>query len=240
MRTAVIVFSMASLLLTAAQAQQSSVPLFNSIKNTIGSTGSENDKIISGLKEALVKGAGLASDTASRPGGYYLNPEIKIPFPPEAKEMEKKVRSAGMNHQADEFIRSMNEAAENAAKASYPIFKNTITKMTVTDGRSIITGSDSAATHYLRQKAESELREAYTPIVRKSIEEASVARYWTDLATYYNKIPFVKKVNPDLEAYVTSMALDGLFHLIAEQEASIRNNPEARTTELLQEVFGKK
>jgi len=240
MRTALIAFAMASLSLNCALAQQFSMPVINDIKNSIGSSGIDNDKIISGLKEALVKGTGLASDTASKPGGYYLNPAIKIPFPPEARAMEKKVRSAGMNHQADEFIRSMNEAAESAAKASYPIFKNAITKMSVADGRTILTGNDSAATHYLRHKAESELKQTYTPIVRKSLEEASVSRYWTDLANYYNRIPFVKKVNPDLEAYVTSMALDGLFRLIAEQEASIRNNPAARTSELLQEVFGEK
>jgi hypothetical protein len=191
-----------------------------------------------GIREALVNGTGESVKLVSVVDGYWANPEIKIPFPPEAKEMESKLRAMGMSKKVDEFNVSMNRAAEKAANEAKTIFIAAIKGMTVKDAINIVKGSDNAATTYLKNTTSPELVARFQPIIKTSLDNVNATKYWSDLITIYNKIPLVKKMNPDLTQYVTSMAIDGLFIMIAKEELKIRKDPMARTSELLKKVFG--
>jgi hypothetical protein len=191
-----------------------------------------------GIKEALVNGTGQSVKVVSVLDGYWGNPEIKIPFPPEAQEMESKLRAIGMGNKVDEFNVSMNRAAEKAATEAKPIFVAAIKGMTVKDAINIVKGSDNAATMYLKNTTTPELVEKFQPIIKTSLDNVNATKYWTDLITMYNRIPLVKKMNPNLSDYVTRKAIDGLFIMIAKEEIKIRKDPMARTSELLKKVFG--
>ncbi|MGC1389650.1 MAG: DUF4197 domain-containing protein [Bacteroidales bacterium] len=191
-----------------------------------------------GIKEALVNGTGVSVKLVSVPDGYWGNPEIKIPFPAEAKEMESKMRAIGMGKKVDEFNESMNRAAEKAASEAKPIFINAIKGMTVRDAINIVKGADNAATMYLKNNTSPELVAKFQPIIKTSLDNVNATKYWSDLITIYNKIPLVKKLNPNLPQYVTQKAIDGLFIMIAKEELKIRKDPMARTSELLKKVFG--
>jgi hypothetical protein len=191
-----------------------------------------------GIKEALVNGTGESVKQVSVLNGFWGNPEIKIPFPSEAKEMESKLRAIGMGKKVDEFNESMNRAAEKAANEAKPVFIAAIKGMTVRDAINIVKGSDNAATMYLKNNTSPELITKFQPIIKTSLDNVNATRYWTDLITTYNKIPLVKKMNPDLNEYVTKKAIDGLFIMIAKEELKIRKDPMARTSELLKKVFG--
>lgn len=214
----------------------------NLIKNLTGQGSSNltNDEIIKGLKEALTLGSKNASEKASVIDGFYKNPQIKIPFPKEAQQMEQTLNNLGMSQQTRDFVKALNRAAEDASKKAAPIFADAITKMTINDGINILKGSDDAATQYLRQTASAPLKEAFKPIVKSSLQKVEITKYWSPLAKTYNKMPMVNKVNPDLEEYVTLKAIDGLFLLLAEEELKIRKDPLARTSDLLKKVFGGK
>jgi hypothetical protein len=210
-----------------------------SVQETVqGKKPLSESEVVAGLKEALQVGSRNAATSASRTDGYFGNSLIKIPFPPEARSMETKLRSLGMNKQVDDFILTVNRAAEEAAKEAAPVFLDAITGMTVTDGFNILRGADTAATGYLRQKTSVTLHVRFKPIIRRAVDKVSVTRYWNPLASTYNKIPFVDPVNPDLEEYITQRALGGLFTLVAQEETRIRKDPAARVTELLKRVFG--
>ena len=191
-----------------------------------------------GIKEALVNGTGQSVKLVSVVDGYWGNPEIKIPFPPEAKEMESKLRAIGMGKKVDEFNESMNRAAEKVANEAKPIFVAAIKGMTVRDAVNIVKGTDNAATLYLKNTTSPELISKFQPIIKTSLDDVNATRYWSDLITAYNKIPLVKKMNPNLTLYVTQKAIDGLFIMIAKEELKIRKDPMARTSELLKKVFG--
>ena len=191
-----------------------------------------------GIKEALVNGTGESVKQVSVLNGYWGNPEIKIPFPTEAKEMESKLRTIGMGKKVDEFNESMNRAAEKAASEAKPIFLTAIKEMTVRDAVNIVKGTDNAATMYLKNNTSPQLIDKFQPIIKTSLDNVNATRYWSDLITIYNKIPMVKKMNPDLPQYVTQKAIDGLFIMIAKEELKIRKDPVARTSELLKKVFG--
>ena len=197
-----------------------------------------SDEIVAGLKEALTIGSQNAGDLVSKVDGYYKNPEIFIPMPPEAKEMEKKLRQLGMGTQVDKFVETLNRAAEEAAKGAAPIFGNAIKQMTVNDGLKILNGPDDAATDYLTKTTRTPLKTKFRPVVEQAIEKVQLTKHWEPLATAYNKIPFVKKVNPDLNDYTTEKGLDGLFIMVAKEEKKIRKDPLARVTDLLKKVFG--
>jgi hypothetical protein len=197
-----------------------------------------NDEIIRGLKEALNVGSKNASSSASKADGYFKNPIIKIPFPPEAKNIESKVRALGMNKQVDDFILTINRAAEEAAKEAAPIFLNAITSMTITDGVGILKGNDSAATNYLKRTTSSQLHEKFKPVIKSATQKVNVTKYWNPVITSYNKIPLVTKMNPDLEEYITQCALSGLFYLVSQEETKIRKDPAARVNDILKKVFG--
>ncbi len=213
----------------------------NQILNSVsGGHGLSNDKIVKGLKEALSVGTKNSSAKASLPDGFYKNPKIKIPFPKEAQQMEKTLRSLGMNQEVDRFVKSLNRAAEDASKKAAPVFLKAITSMSISDGLKILKGSNSAATDYLKSATTGQLKNEFKPVVKTSLQKVEVTKYWKPLVKSYNKVPMVKKMNPDLDEYVTTRAIDGLFKLIAEEELKIRKDPAARVTELLKEVFGYK
>lgn len=192
-----------------------------------------------GIREALVKGTGESVKFVSVLDGYWGNPEIKILFPPEAKNVETKLRAIGMGKQVDQFNESMNRAAEKAAEAAKPIFIAAIQGMTVKDAINIVRGESNAATMYLKNTTSPELTAAFQPEIKRSLDNVNATKYWGDLITVYNSIPLVKKQNPDLASYVTGKAIDGLFVMIAKEELKIRQDPMARTSELLKKVFGK-
>jgi hypothetical protein len=202
--------------------------------------GLTNDEVVKGLKEALSIGSDNSAALASKADGFYKNPEIFIPWPPEAQAMKDKLIKLGYQNKVTEFETSLNRAAEEASKDAAPIFKNAVTQMSVGDGFAILRGNDTAATHYLREKTHDPLKQEFMPVVKTAIEKVKVTAYWTDMVTIYNKIPLVKKQDPDLNNYVTEKAINGLMVLIGKEEAKIRNNPAAQVTDLLKNVFGKK
>lgn len=210
------------------------------LTTTSGKGSLTNDEVVSGLREALTTGAKSAASSAGLTDGFYKNAKIFIPWPAEANEMKDKLVKLGMQSQVTQFEESVNRAAEEAAKSAYDVFAAAITGMTVGDGFAILNGSDTAATHYLREKTTATLTEKFKPIVKTAMDKVRVTEYWNPLVTKYNKLPLVTKQNPDLEAYVTAKAIDGLMLLISEQEAKIRKDPAAQVTALLQKVFGKK
>ena len=194
---------------------------------------------VEGIKEALVKGTGESVTLVSKLDGYFLNPEIKIPFPENARAIESKLRAIGLGSKVDEVILTLNRAAEDAAKSAQSIFVSAITGMNLSDALQIVRGNDNAATQYLAKTTTPELKAKFSPVIKSSLDKVDATRLWAELITAYNQIPFVNKQNPDLTGYVTDKAISGLFTMIAKEELKIRQNPLARTTELLKKVFGK-
>ena len=194
--------------------------------------------VIRGLKEALTIGTKNATSIASKINGFYKNPKIKIPFPPDAQKVKTVAEGLGMKSQVEKFVETLNRAAEEAAKEAAPIFINAIKGMTIEDGFKILKGPDDSATQYLKRKTQAPLTAKFKPVVKKATQKVEVTKYWNPIITQYNQVPFVTKVNPDLDAYVTERALSGLFKLIADEEKKIRKNPAARVTDLLRRVFG--
>jgi len=209
------------------------------IKGGSNGTSLSKDDIINGLKQALELGANNSVTKLSALDGYFKNNAIKILMPPEAQKVEKTLRDMGLGNEVDNAVLAMNRAAEDAAKSAAPIFVNAIKGMTIQDGMQLLQGGDSAATHYLREKTTASLTTAFKPIVAQSLEKVDATKYWNSVFSTYNKVPFVKKINPDLTSYVTEKALNGLFFQVAQEEQKIRKDPLARTTDLLKKVFAK-
>jgi hypothetical protein len=207
------------------------------LKNAIKGGSPTTEEVAEGLKEALTNGVSKGSDLASKLDGYYKNPEIKIPFPPDVKHVETKLRQIGMGSQVDRFIESLNRGAEDAAKEAKPIFISAVKQMTIQDAWSILKGEQDAATQYLKKTTTPQLTEKFMPVIKASLEKVNATKYYSELVTAYNKIPLVQKVNPNLDEYATGKAIDGLFILVAQEEKNIRTNPLARTSDLLKKVF---
>lgn len=217
--------------------------LGNSINNVAnaatGKGGNLSEtEIAKGLKEALDVGTQNAVGSVSKTDGFFKNPKVKIPFPPEVKKVETSVRKIGMDKQADDFVIALNRAAEDAAKSATPIFADAIKNMTLSDAKSILKGNETAATDFMKGKTSDALANQFKPIVQQSMQKVQVTKYWKPIATKYNQLPMTQKVNPDLEKYVTDKAIEGLFKMIAEEEIKIRKDPAARITDLLKSVFG--
>ncbi|MFM9056338.1 MAG: DUF4197 domain-containing protein [Bacteroidota bacterium] len=211
------------------------------IQSTLnGTTNLSDADITKGLKEALKVGSENASSRASKTDGFNKNPKIRIPFPQDARDMRKSLIDLGMKKQVNEFELQLNRAAEDAATKAAPIFLDAILKMSISDGVGILKGKDDAATDYLKKSTSSQLKAVFLPIVKSSLEKVEITRYWMPLFKRYNKIPMVKKVNPDLNDFVTQRAVEGLFMLVAEEEVKIRKDPAARINGILQQVFGGK
>lgn len=197
-----------------------------------------NAEVISGLKEALTVGTNNSTALTSKIDGFYKNPEIFIPFPPEALKVKEKVEALGMEKPVNDFVMTLNRAAEKASKEAAPVFIDAIKGMSIADGFAILKGNENAATQYLKDKTSAQLRTKFNPIVANALESVQVTKYWSPIITTYNKIPLVQKMNPNLEDYVTTKAMDGLFLMLAKEEKEIRKNPMARVTDLLKRVFG--
>lgn len=202
-------------------------------------SGLSEAKIGSGLKEALKVGTENTVQLTGRVDGYFMNQAIKIVMPEKLQTLEKGLRLVGYGPQADEFILSMNRAAEQAAPHAKKIFWDAIGEMTFDDARKILNGDDTAATEYFRIKTTDKLAEAFRPMVDQAMNEVGVTRQYKSLVAQYQAIPFVKSEALDIDQYVVTKALDGLFYVLGEEERKIRTNPAARVTDLLKEVFAK-
>lgn len=220
---------------TSAQINQT----IGDVNKTLGGGAPlSTEEVASGLKEALIKGISNGSDIVSQLDGYFKNPEIKIPFPPDVKKVEDRLRQVGFGSEVDKFIMTLNRGAEDAAKEAKPIFIAAIRQMTIQDAWGILKGQPDAATQYLKRTTSSLLKEKFKPVIQNSLDKVQATKYYGDIVTRYNQIPMVQKVNPDLNDYATDKAIEGLFIMIAKEEKNIRANPAARTTELLRRVFG--
>ncbi|MFY8161649.1 MAG: DUF4197 domain-containing protein [Candidatus Kapaibacteriota bacterium] len=191
------------------------------------------------IKEALTNGVSKGSDFLSKKDGFLKNPEVMIPFPKDAKVVETTLRKVGLGKQVDDVVTSLNRAAEDAALSSKDIFVAAVKGMSVKDAINIVKGNDDAATTFLKTQTNESLKLTFKPIIQNSIEKVGATKHWATAMTSYNKVPFVKKVNPDLNEYVTLKAIDALFLMISKEEAIIRKDPMARTSDLLKKVFGK-
>jgi hypothetical protein len=215
--------------------------LINSAKKAVGAPNAlTKEEVANGLKEALVNGITKGTDLTSKIDGYFKNPEIKIPFPQDVKMVETKLRGLGMGKEVDKFVVTLNRGAEEAAKEAKPIFISAIKQMSIDDAFALLKGQPDAATQFLKRTTSSQLKEKFKPVVQANLDKVNATKYYGDLITNYNRIPFVSKVNPNLNDYATDMAIQGLFTMIAKEEKSIRQDPAARTTELLKKVFGSK
>jgi hypothetical protein len=227
----------------------SSCEVLEEVVNTTGGGGTTtdntpkltNDEVIAGLKEALKIGIQNGANMASKVDGFYKNPAIMIPFPPDAQAVKDKAIEWGMEAKVTEIETTLNRAAEEASKKAAPIFVDAITNMSVSDGFAILNGADDAATNYLKNATTPALTSAFKPVVHEAIATVKLTSLWNPLADKYNKFAKIAgkpEVNPDLDQYVTDLGIKGLFHLVKQEEAKIRKDPVAQVTDLLKKVFG--
>ena len=191
-----------------------------------------------GVKEALNNGISSAVAFLNKPDAFFKSDLYKVLMPPDAKKMEKTLRDLGMGKMCDDAIEAINRGAEDAVGYATPIFVDAIKEMTVTDALKLVTGGNNSITNFFREKTSVKLKAAFMPVIEKSLEKTNATKYYGDAVTRYNKVPMVKKMNPDLAGHVSDKALFALFERIAVEEANIRNNPAARTSDLLKKVFG--
>ncbi len=203
------------------------------------SSGFTQEEAGQGIKEALVQGVTNAVLNLNKTDGFFGNQLYKLLLPPDALKIENTLRSAGMGAQVDKAILAINRGAEDAVGFAKPIFADAIKEMTIIDAINIVRGPKDAATQYFKQKTTEKLITAFTPSVKSSLDEANATKYYGDIVTTYNNFPTTfKKINPDLTSYVVGKAVDALFDQVAKEEANIRTNPLARTTAILNKVFG--
>ncbi|GAC1682444.1 MAG: DUF4197 domain-containing protein [Candidatus Acidiferrum sp.] len=198
-----------------------------------------DSKVASGLKEALRVGADNSVKLTGKTDGYFGNEAIKILMPKNLRPLEKGLRTVGYGAKIDEFVLSMNRSAEAAAPEARKIFGDAIVAMSVEDARKIFSGGDTAATDYFKNKTTEQLTEAFRPIVEKTMADNGVTQQYKGLVDQYQSIPFARSQDLNINKYVLSKALEGLFYMLGEEERKIRKDPAARTTSLLKEVFGK-
>lgn len=214
---------------------------WDALGSVLGKAGSEDgltvETMTEGLKEALAVGIQNAAAATSKQGGYSQNPDIRIGLPEELKAVGDTLKKIGLGGQVDVLERKMNEAAEQAAAGAAGVFMDAITRMTFDDAKAILYGGETGATDYLRKSALEPLRAKYEPIVEQHMRTLGVVELYENLLNRYEAVPLVPKIDFRVEGYVTEQALDGLFAVVAEEEKRIRQDPAARTTELLRKVF---
>jgi Protein of unknown function (DUF4197) len=192
-----------------------------------------------GIKEALSNGVVKAVLQLNKEDGFFKDLVYKVLLPPDAQKIEKALRNVGMGNLVDKAILQINRGAEDAVGTAKPIFVDAIKQMTLTDAINIVKGGDTSATHYFREKTVAKLVAAFLPVIKNSLDKVEATKYYGDLVTRYNNFPTTfKKLNPDLPGYVTDRATNALFDLISKEEKNIRENPVARTSEILKKVFG--
>jgi len=200
-----------------------------------------NDEVVKGLKEALTVGITNSVNITSLTDGFLKNNEIRLPFPEDAIKVKEKALEWGLQGQVEKFETTLNRAAEEAAKEALPIFKNAITGMSLQDGFTVLKGGNGAATKFLKDNTTAGLMQAFAPKVQEAIQKVKLTDYWNPIVTKYNTaapLLGLNKVNPDLNDYVTQLAIDGLFKMVEKEENKIRETTGARVTDLLQRVFG--
>ncbi len=197
-----------------------------------------NQDATTGLREALVTGAQYAVDTLGKKDGFFGNGKVKIPLPESARTAEKLMRQFGMSKQADELILTINRAAEAAVPEARTLLVDAVRKMSVQDAKTILTGGQDSATQYFKRTTSEQLRAKFLPIVQKATAKVQLAQKYDEYAGKGAKFGLVKKEDAHLDSYVTQKALDGLFVMVAEQEAKIRQNPAEAASGILKKVFG--
>lgn len=214
--------------------------LLKGLQQAVGLGGGPSEtKIIDGLKEALQVGTKNAVEVVSKVGGYAENPQIRIPLPGAVQQVEQIIRTAGFGEQLDAFEMSMNRAAEKAAPQAKAIFSDAIKAMTISDAATILKGRENEATLYFKDKTHDPLSQVFKPIIREAMSGVGVTRKFQALNDMVRTLPFVQQFTFDLDQYVNDRALDGLFWMLAQEEKKIRQDPAARVTDLLKEVFAK-
>jgi hypothetical protein len=237
----ILVILLAALLGTRALAQSPFEQIWRTVTKSKGNTtvaALSNDKIISGLKEALKVSTGNAVASTGKPDGFLKNEAIKILLPEKLRTASRGMRMIGMGPKLDELVVGMNRAAEQATPLAKQIFLNALYKMTFADARGILSGADNAATDYFRRQSSDELKTAFKPIVHHTMEQVGVIKQYNQLTQNAIAGPLLKAQGPDMDDYVLGKTLDGLFYTLAQEERKIRKDPAARTTALLREVFG--
>ncbi|CAH8281745.1 uncharacterized protein DUF4197 [Mariniflexile fucanivorans] len=199
--------------------------------------GVGNDEIASGLRQALDLGIEKQVTKLTQTDGFYKNDLVKILLPEELQKVDKGLRDIGLNKLADEGLKVLNRAAEDAVKEATPIFVDAVKGITFADAKNILIGNDDAATQYLNGKTQTALYAKFNPVIKNSFNKVGADEIWANLINKYNSIPFTSDVNPDLTDYVTEEALKGVYTMIAVEEKEIRNNIGSRTTDLLRKVF---
>ena len=194
--------------------------------------------IVAGLKEALEVATGRTVAATSRQNGFFGNSRIKIPLPDELESAASGLRALGLGRQVDELELTMNRAAERAAREATPVFVNAIRQLSFADARAILSGGERAATGYFEARTHAELSRRFAPIVEQSMHEVGLVRVYDDVIALVDALPLLASPGVDLEDYVTARALDGLFKVLGDEEARIREDPAARSTALLRRVFG--
>ena len=232
----IIVFSM---LVSSNTYSQIMLPKILTGKNK--NAGITENEAGQGIKEALLQGITTAVLNLNKTDGFFGSEFYKMLLPEDAKKVEKTLRSLGMGAQVDKAVLAINRGAEDAVAFAKPIFVDAIKEMTLTDALNIIKGSKDAATNHFKDKTKQKLITAFTPSIKTSLDKVDATKYYSDIITTYNKLPTTfKKVNPDLPSYVVGKAVDALFDEVAKEEANIRANPLARTSDILKKVFGGK
>ncbi|WP_308993058.1 DUF4197 domain-containing protein [Mariniflexile litorale] len=199
--------------------------------------GLGNDEIAAGLRQALDFGIEKQVAKLTQTDGFYKNNLVKILLPEELQKVDKGLRDIGLSKLADEGLKALNRAAEDAVKEATPIFIDAVKGITFADAKNILIGSDDAATQYLNGKTQTALYAKFNPVIKNSFSKVGADEIWSNLINKYNSIPFTSDVNPDLTDYVTGEALKGVYTMIAVEEKEIRNNLSSRTTDLLKKVF---
>ncbi len=237
----IILLSIIALFVSVATGQAAD-PLSDIIKGLkIPSAGGglDNDTIVSGLKEALTVGTGKAVSSVSKLDGYFANQMIKILMPERIQKVSDLAGKFGYQKQVDEFVLSMNRAAEKAAPQAKNYFVGAIKQMTFEDAKKIWQGNDTAATEYFKEKTSDKLFTAFKPTISKSMDQVGTTHAYKEMMGKFTAIPFMNAESVDLDHYVTNKALDGLFYMVGQEEKDIRTRPAARTTDLLKKVFGR-
>ncbi len=216
-----------------------SCDILQQLPQTGGLGGVTQAEAAQGIKEALSQGLVKATMQLNKPDGFFGDAFYKILLPPDAKKIENTLRSLGLGKSVDKAILQINRGAEDAAGFAQPIFIDAIKQMTLADAISIVRGGDTSATHYFRTKTMEKLTSAFLPVIKSSLSKVNATKYYGDIVNTYNNFPTTfNKINPDLPSFVTDRATNALFDLVAKEEKNIRENPVARTTEILKKVFG--
>ncbi len=205
--------------------------------NNLPQQGLSNFEIAGGLKEALDKGITEQVSKLALKDGFYKNQMVKILLPAELQKVDATLRKIGLSKIADEGLKVLNRAAEDAVSEATPIFVNAIKELTITDAKNILLGNKDAATIYLKTKTEATLYQKFNPVIKNSFSKVGADKVWENIITRYNNIPLTNNVNPDLTDYVTTQALSGVYKMITVEETKIRTNIQSRTSDLLRKVF---